>query len=64
MKSNRTVGQEKSPPRFPIGALNTEHLSAVEAFERWQRESPRARMFASSDDRTTTTAKSRRALKN
>jgi hypothetical protein len=42
MKSNRSVGQVKSSPRMPAAPLTPEHLSALEAFERWQRESPHA----------------------
>ena len=45
MKSNRSVGPVdpvKSSLRIPVSTLTTEHLSALEAFERWQRESPRA----------------------
>ena len=42
MKSNRSVGPVKQQPlRIPVSTLTTEHLSAVEAFERWQREPPR-----------------------
>jgi hypothetical protein len=45
MKSNRSVGHVdpgKSSLRIPVSTLTTDHLSALEAFERWQRESPRA----------------------
>jgi hypothetical protein len=39
MKSHRSVGPVKSPLRIPVSTLTTEHLSALQAFERWQRES-------------------------
>jgi hypothetical protein len=42
MKSHRLVGPVKNPLRIPVSTLATEHLSALEAFERWQRESLRA----------------------
>ena len=45
MKSNRSVGPVdpvESPLGTPVSTLTTEHLSALEAFQRWQRESPRA----------------------
>jgi hypothetical protein len=41
MKSHRSAGPVKTPPRIPVSTLTTEHLSALEAFERWQRESLR-----------------------
>jgi len=53
VKCHRAVGQAKSPPpRIPVSALTTEHLSAVAAFERWQRESPHSDTFSSEEDRT------------
>jgi hypothetical protein len=64
MKGNRSVGQDKSPPRIPVSALTTEHLSAVAAFERWQRESPHPDASDSTEDRTTDPARSDRPLKN
>jgi predicted MarR family transcription regulator len=42
MKGNRSVGQVSSPLRIPVSTLTRAHLSALEAFERWQRESPRS----------------------
>jgi hypothetical protein len=45
MKSNRSLGPVKSPRSIPVSTLTTEHLSALEAFERWQRESPRPGTF-------------------
>jgi hypothetical protein len=42
MKGNRSVGQVSSPLRIPVSTLTREHWSALEAFERWQRESPRS----------------------
>jgi hypothetical protein len=41
MKGNRSIGQVSSPLRIPVSTLG-EHVSALEAFERWQRESPRS----------------------
>jgi hypothetical protein len=41
MKSHRSIDPVKTP-RIPVSTLTTEHLSALEAFERWQRESLRA----------------------
>jgi len=41
MKTNR-VGPVKPPARISVAALGTDHLSALAAFERWQRESPHA----------------------
>jgi len=42
MKSHRLVSPVKTPLRIPVSTLATEHVSALEAFERWQRESLRA----------------------
>jgi hypothetical protein len=51
MKSNRSVGQVSSPLRIPVSTLTRAHLSALEAFERWQRESPRS--DAATEERAT-----------
>jgi hypothetical protein len=64
MKGNRSVGQTKSPPRFPVSALTTEHLSAVAAFERWQRESPHPDAVTAAGDRTTDPVGADQPLKN
>ena len=53
MKSNRSVGPVKSPVTIPVRPLTTEHLSALEAFERWQRESPRPSSFYATRDSAT-----------
>jgi hypothetical protein len=53
MKSNRSVGPVKSPLRIPVSALTIEHLSALEAFERWQRESPRPGTLNATPDSAT-----------
>ena len=53
MKSQRSVGPAKSPLRIPASTLTTEHLSALEAFERWQRESPRPGTFSATPDSAT-----------
>jgi hypothetical protein len=53
MKSNRSVGPVKSPLSIPVSAVTTEHLSALEAFERWQRESPRPGTFHARPDSAT-----------
>jgi hypothetical protein len=50
MKSHRSTGPVKSSPRIPVSTLTTEHLSALEAFERWQRESLRAGAVDSTED--------------
>jgi hypothetical protein len=42
MKSNRAVGPIKSSSGMPVTPQTAEHLSSLEAFERWQRESPHA----------------------
>jgi hypothetical protein len=42
MKSHRSVSPVKPPLRIPVSTLTTEHLSALEAFERWQREALRS----------------------
>jgi hypothetical protein len=64
VKDHRAVGQVKSPPRIPVSALTTEHLSAVAAFERWQRESPHSDAHASRGDRTADSAESSHHRKN
>jgi hypothetical protein len=50
MKSHRSVGPVKSPLRIPVSTLTTEHLSALQAFERWQRESPRSGAVHSTEE--------------
>jgi len=64
MKAHRPVGSAKSAPRIPVSALTTEHLSAVAAFERWQRESPHSDTFTSTEDRQNNPAESDQPLKN
>jgi len=49
MKSHRSIGPIKTP-RIPLSTLTTERLSALEAFERWQRESLRAGTVTSTED--------------
>jgi hypothetical protein len=56
MKSNRSVGPVKSPRSIPVSPLTTEHLSALDAFERWQRESPRPGTFNVTADSATAPA--------
>jgi hypothetical protein len=62
MKAHRPVGSAKSALRIPVSALTTEHLSAVAAFERWQRESPHS--DTSTEDRQTNPTESDQRLKN
>jgi hypothetical protein len=64
VKGNRSIGQTKSPPRLPVSALKTERLSAVAAFEQWQRESPHSDVVTAADDRTTDSARTDPTLKN
>ena len=54
MKSQRSVGPVKSPLRIPASTLTIEHLSALEAFERWQRESPRSLILNPTQDSSMT----------
>jgi hypothetical protein len=54
MKSQRSVGPVKSPLRIPASTLTTERLSALEAFERWQRESPRSLIVSPTEDSSMT----------
>jgi len=63
MKAHRSAGPAKSALRIPVSALTTEHLSAVAAFERWQRESPHSDTFTSTEDRPDS-AESDQPLKN
>jgi hypothetical protein len=54
MKSHRQVQPAKSPLRIPpVGAWATDHLSALAAFEQWQRESTRAGTFVPGGDSST-----------
>jgi hypothetical protein len=55
MKSQRLAGPAKSPLRIPVSTLTTEHLSALEAFERWQRESPRSLIVNPTEDSSSMT---------
>jgi hypothetical protein len=64
VKGNRSVGSTKSPPRLPVSALSTEHLSAVAAFERWQQESQHSDTSSSAEDRTADPARTDQTLKN
>ena len=64
VKGNRSVAPTKSPPRLPVSALTTEHLSAVAAFERWQRESSHTDTSTSAEDRTANPARNDQTLKN
>jgi len=64
MKAHRSAGPAKSALRIPVSALTTEHLSAVAAFERWQRESPRSDTFTSTEHGQTAPAESDQPLKN
>jgi hypothetical protein len=64
MKGNRSVGVAKSAPCLPVSTLATERLSAVAAFERWQRESPHSDPFSAAQDRTTDPARTDQPLKN
>jgi hypothetical protein len=64
MKAHRPVGSAKSAPRIPVSALTTAHLSAVAAFERWQREPPHSDTVTSTEDRQTDHAESDQPLKN
>jgi hypothetical protein len=64
VKGNRSVAPTKSPPRLPVSALTTEHLSAVAAFERWQRESSHTDASTSAEDRTADPARTDQTLKN
>ena len=64
MKSNRPVGPVKPPPRIPSAALSTEHLTALAAFERWQRESPHAHALTSPDGRIANATESDQPSKN
>ena len=42
MKSHRSVSPVKPSHGIPVSTLTTEHLSALEAFARWQREALRS----------------------
>ena len=64
MKNNRPVGPVKPSARMPVAALNNDHLSALAAFERWQRESPHARTSNQAGDSTASTPKTERHRKN
>jgi hypothetical protein len=64
VKGNRSVGPTKSPPRLPVSALTTEHLSAVAAFERWQQESQHPDTSSSAEDRRAYPARTDQPLKN
>jgi hypothetical protein len=64
VKGNRSIGTTKTPPRFPVSALTTEHLSAVAAFERWQQESSHTDPSSSSEDRTADSDRTDQPLKN
>ena len=64
MKGSPSIGQTKSPPRLPVSALTTERLSAVAAFEQWQRESPQSDAVSATDDRMTDPARTDQPLKN
>ena len=65
MKGNRPVGPAKTPVRIPPDAIaSDDHLSAVAAFERWQRELPKAAAFATNDHHAKMSATSEEALKH
>jgi hypothetical protein len=63
MKSNRAVGPIKSLSRMPITPLTAEHLSSLEAFERWQRESPHANVSTQAEESATDSSRGQ-SLKN
>jgi len=54
MKSQRVAGPAKSPLKIPVSTLTTEHLSALAAFERWQRESLRSLIVNPTGDSSVT----------
>jgi hypothetical protein len=64
MKSNRPVGPVKAPLRIPVAPLGTEHLSALAAFERWQRESPQADALTPADGRIANATEASQPSKN
>jgi hypothetical protein len=64
MKSNRPVGPAKPSLRIPVAALSTEHLSALAAFERWQRESPQAEALTPAEERIGNATNADRQAKN
>jgi hypothetical protein len=64
MKNQRPAGSAKPPARIPVAALNTDHLSALAAFERWQRESPHAGSLVQDRDSNTGPSASIETLKN
>ena len=64
MKGNRQVGPVKSSPRVLVSAHTTEHLSALAAFEQWQRESPHASPIGSTEDRSADPGEVRSPMKN
>jgi hypothetical protein len=55
MKGNRPIGPAKTPVRIPPDAIAPDHLPAVAAFERWQRELPKAAAFVTNDRSRTST---------
>ena len=64
MKNNRPVGPVKPSARMPVAALNHDHLSALAAFERWQRESPHRQALHQAGDSTASVTKTDRHRKN
>jgi hypothetical protein len=53
MKANRSIGPVKPQLKVPVSTLTTDHLSALEAFERWQRELPCSGAVNSAQNPTT-----------